>query len=473
MPPEEQPQCHQKFLAACGIFRRRGHPQGHCTAAVRGMAIASAAYVIRSPGWAVALAVLCSTTAYFAQERGADDLVQADVRAFYERTANRPVWVDVHGRPTDLAWRALGRLRAAGDDGLVDEDYERVDLEYDASALAVGASTVDAAAFDVRLTRSVLQYFRDLHVGRVDPRALGFHLDHQVEPHDFPAWLQSAVSRRSFDAVVTALRPPFLQYRRLKQMLATYREDDAARGRQIELAMERLRWLPDLAGERLIVVNIPMFHLWSWESERGDGLSVIDMAAITGRAGAANTPVFTSRITLVVLNPAWVVPDSIARNEILPAIGRDPDYLARNHMEMTRKGSNVRFRQAPGPWNELGQMKFIMPNVHGVYLHGTSAPELFERARRDFSHGCVRLQDPLRLAEWVLSGEEGWTRQRMIDVIAQGKTRTVTVSRPPRVVLFYATAAFIPEQGDVRFVNDIYGHDARLDAWLMARTRED
>jgi murein L,D-transpeptidase YcbB/YkuD len=463
-----------EFSRGPRIFSQTGLPQEHSTfVSIRGMAIALASCVIRSPGWAVALAVMCSTTVFFANQRGADGVVQASLRAFYDRTENKPVWVDVHGRPTDLAWRALGRLRAAGDDGLVEEDYEPADLEYEASALAVGASPVDAAAFDVRLTRNVLKYFRDLHVGRVDPRSLGFHLDHPNEPHDFSAWLQLVVSRRSFDVAIRTLRPPFTQYRRLKQMLPTYREGDAARGRQIELAMERLRWLPDLAGERLIVVNIPMFHLWGWEAERPLGVSVLDMETITGRAGATNTPVFSSRITSIVLNPEWVVPDSIANGEILPAIASDPNYLARNHMKMTREGSHVRIRQLPGPWNALGQMKFVIPNVHGVYLHGTPQPELFERARRDFSHGCVRLQDPLRLAEWVLSGEEGWTRQRMQDVIAQGTTRTITVSRPPHVVLFYVTAAFIPEQGDVRFVDDIYGHDARLDAWLEARTGKD
>jgi murein L,D-transpeptidase YcbB/YkuD len=440
---------------------------------VPGMTIASVRIVVRALRWAIAFSFVFGAPVFFAQDLGRESAMDVDVQAFYQRSGHRPVWVDEQGRPTDLAWKALGRLRAASDDGLVEEDYRRADLEYEASALTVTQSPLDAAGFDVRLTTSVLSYFRDLHVGRVDPRALGFHLDHPTDPHDFPAWLQSAVSRRSFDAVVNALRPPFVQYRRLKQMLPTYREGDAARGRQIELAMERLRWLPDLAGEQLIVVNIPMFHLWGFDPERRDGLAAIDMAAITGHAGATKTPVFTSRITSVVLNPDWVVPDSIARNEILPAINRDPAYLARNHMEMTRDGSRVRIRQLPGPWNALGQIKFVIPNVHGVYLHGTPAPELFEKARRDFSHGCVRLQDPLRLAEWVLSGEEGWTRQRMLDAIAQGPTRLVTVSRPPRVVLFYMTAAFVPEQGDVRFVDDIYGHDARLAAWLEARTGND
>ena len=141
-----------------------------------------------------------------------------------------------------------------------------------------------------------------------------------------------------------------------------------------------------------------MFYLWGWEAERSDGVPAIGMAAITGRAGSTRTPVFDSTITSVVFNPEWVVPDSIARNEILPAIAANPDYLAQHHMEMTETGGTPRIRQLPGPWNALGRIKFVLPNVHGVYLHDTPATGLFSRERRDFSHGCVRVADPLALA---------------------------------------------------------------------------
>ena len=129
------------------------------------------------------------------------------------------------------------------------------------------------------------------------------------------------------------------------------------------------------------------------------------MAAITGRARSTRTPVFDSTITSVVFNPEWVVPDSIARNEILPAIAANPDYLAQHHMEMSETGGTPRIRQLPGPWNALGRIKFVLPNVHGVYLHDTPATALFSRERRDFSHGCVRVADPLALAAWVLKEE--------------------------------------------------------------------
>ena len=277
------------------------------------------------------------------------------------------------------------------------------------------------------------------------------------------------MSGRPLALVVAGLRPPFIQYQRLRQMLGSYQESDPARARQIELAMERLRWLPDLQGEPLLVVNIPMFRVWGWGVERSDGNPSIEMSVITGRARATRTPVFASRVTTVVLNPDWQVPDSIVRKEILPALDKDPNYLIRNHMTMTGDGHELRVRQSPGPWNALGQIKFVLPNVHSVFLHGTPAQELFKRARRDFSHGCVRVEDPLALAEWILGQDSEWTAERLLAAIREGKTHTIAVARQPRIVVFYMTAAFVPDEGVIRFAEDVYGHDARLDAWLKAR----
>jgi murein L,D-transpeptidase YcbB/YkuD len=418
----------------------------------------------------IVFAVLFGAPAFGAQERK-PALVEGEVRVFYERIGNTPVWIDAERRPTREARNVVARLRAVGEDGLSPDDYDGAGLEHEAAALAQATvvSSGEAAAFDGRLTASTLRYFRDLHLGRVEPRGLGFHLDHALEPHDFPALLHSAISGQSFDRVVAGLRPPFAQYRGLRQMLRVYQQSDQARANQIALAMERLRWLPDLDGAPLVVVNIPAFHVWGWDAERADGVPAIDMAVIVGRAGAAKTPVFTARMTAVVLNPYWNVPDSIARSEILPLVDKDPGYLARHHMEMTSDGVTRRIRQLPGPWNALGQIKFEFPNPHGVYLHGTPAPALFLKERRDFSHGCVRVADPLALAEWVLARNNEWSRARISAAIADGSTRTVAIAQPPRIVMFYMTAVFVPDEGTVRFVEDVYGHDARLDAWLKAR----
>jgi murein L,D-transpeptidase YcbB/YkuD len=310
---------------------------------------------------------------------------------------------------------------------------------------------------------------RHLHLGRVDPRALGFHLDHRIEPHDFAGMLQAAVSEGALDRMIAGLRPPLVQYRGFRDALKQYRGRDPARARQIELAMERLRWLPDLKGQRLVVVNIPAFSVWGWDVERADGIPALGMAAIIGRARQTKTPVFTAAMTSIVFNPSWNVPQSIVRNEILPAFARDPDYLRRHHMEMTDAGGTPRVRQAPGPWNALGRIKFDLPNPHSVYLHGTPAQELFNRPRRDFSHGCVRLSNPIALAEWLLKGQGHWTREGIQAAIDRGTTSTVALADPPQVVVFYMTAEFVPADGSVRFVEDLYGHDARLDAWLRTR----
>jgi L,D-transpeptidase YcbB len=419
--------------------------------------------------------MLVSVIALHAAAQRPEAEVERDVRAFYEGTSDRTVWVDAAGRPTREAQRVIAWLRAVAEDGLDPAVYRTENLAGQAASLeqAQHFSAVDVAAFDVGLTSAVLTYFRHLHLGRVNPRALGFHLDHAVEPHDFPERLHSALSSHSFDRVVAELRPAFAQYRGLKEALVTYREREESRARQIELAMERLRWLPDVTGRRLLVVNVPMFYLWGWEAERSDGVPTIGMAAITGKARSTRTPVFDSTITSVVFNPEWVVPDSIARNEIIPAIAANPDYLAQHHMEISETGGTPRIRQLPGPWNALGRIKFVLPNVHGVYLHDTPATQLFSRERRDFSHGCVRVADPLELALWVLREERDWWPDRIRAAAADAATRVVKVSRPPHIVLFYMTAAFEPEDGTVRFADDVYGHDVRLDAWLRAQAEGD
>jgi murein L,D-transpeptidase YcbB/YkuD len=363
-------------------------------------------------------------------------------------------------------------MGAAADDGLDAEEYRAAELNGEATALSQAEAPLsrDVAAFDVRLTESVLRYFRHLHLGRTDPRALGFHLDHHIEPHDFAGLLQQAVSTGSLDRTIAELRPAFVQYEGLRRALKEYRQRDPARARQIELALERLRWLPDLTGQRVIVVNIPMFYVWGWDVERRDGIPAIGMAAIIGRAAQTKTPVFTAAMTAIVFNPSWNVPESIVRNEILPALARDRGYLRAHHMEMTDTGGTPRVRQLPGPWNALGRIKFDLPNPYDVYLHDTPATELFKRDRRDFSHGCVRVEDPIALAEWLLKGQDDWTRDRIVAAIERGTTSAVGLAHPTRVVLFYLTAEFVPADETVRFGDDIYGHDARLDAWLRART---
>ncbi len=266
------------------------------------------------------------------------------------------------------------------------------------------------------------------------------------------------------------------------------------RVRQVELALERLRWLPiGPTAERLVVVNIPMFRLWARDPRAAAaGLAAPSMAVIVGRAARTHTPVFVDTMRFLVFQPYWNVPRSIARNEVLPAIARDAGYLQRQQMEIVagpgddarpvpataanleavREG-RLRIRQRPGRKNALGRVKFMFPNQDNIYLHDTPSPHLFARDRRDFSHGCIRVEDPAALAAWVLQDQPEWTPERIAQALdgPDGANRRVDLKTPVRVLLYYMTALALPGEAQPRFADDLYGHDAALERALAARRR--
>jgi murein L,D-transpeptidase YcbB/YkuD len=259
----------------------------------------------------------------------------------------------------------------------------------------------------------------------------------------------------------------------------------ASRVRQIELALERLRWIPRDITAPLLIVNIPMFRLWAYEPSAAE--TALTMKVIVGCAVKTETPVFAAELQSVIFRPYWNVPRSILRAEILPRIRRDPGYLARNHFDIVRGDGDdavavpltpealtelaqgtLRVRQRPGPDNALGLIKFDLPNQFTVYMHGTPAMKLFEQPRRDFSHGCVRVEDPVALAQWVLN-DPMWSSQAVVAATGAAHSQRIPVTRPARVLLFYTTAAVLPD-GAIHFADDIYGHDAILDRALRRAT---
>ncbi|MEO8602552.1 MAG: L,D-transpeptidase family protein [bacterium] len=232
---------------------------------------------------------------------------------------------------------------------------------------------------------------------------------------------------------------------------------------QIQLAMERLRWLPHSWPERFIFVNIPEFRLRGFSAT--SPTPAVSMNVVVGEAEAARkhkTPVLQADMTYVVFRPYWMVPTSIARKEIYPKLATDAAYLERHDMEV----SDGRVRQRPGNRNSLGLVKFIFPNAYHVYLHDTPSKALFARSRRDFSHGCIRVADPPVLAQFVLDGTPGWDRARIEQAMQRGANdRHVTLRSPVPVYIFYTTVV-VDEAGEVHFFDDIYGHDATLQALL-------
>jgi murein L,D-transpeptidase YcbB/YkuD len=242
-----------------------------------------------------------------------------------------------------------------------------------------------------------------------------------------------------------------------KGSLAALRVPIAERVIQIELALERLRWLPRLTPRRYLIVNIPEFRLSAFDRER-EGAVMHSQVVVGSAARKHATPILNAEMTYLVFRPYWNVPPGIARKEILPKTNEDEDYLARNDMEVV-KG---RIRQRPGPNNSLGLIKFIFPNRHHVYLHDTPSKALFGRARRDFSHGCIRVASPVDLAEFVLDGQDSWTRERIETAMRSGRdNRHVELVNPVAVYLLYSTV-IASRSGEVRFFDDIYGHDAEL-----------
>jgi murein L,D-transpeptidase YcbB/YkuD len=257
------------------------------------------------------------------------------------------------------------------------------------------------------------------------------------------------------------------------------------RARQLELALERIRWLPALDAGPFVVVNVPSFQLYGFESLPPDGAPAVTMNVVVGRAEVGReTPLFERDMQYIVFRPYWVIPRSILRKEILPAVRRSRRYLSRNEMEVYSGSGDtgpalpataanlarvargeLGIRQKPGPRNALGPAKFIFPNDYNVYFHGTPATELVSRTRRDFSHGCIRLEDPARFAVWVLRDPLGWSPEKVEAAMNGAPSRRVNLTQPLPVIIYYATAIVRPERG-VEFYEDIYGHDARLEQAL-------
>ncbi len=256
----------------------------------------------------------------------------------------------------------------------------------------------------------------------------------------------------------------------------------ADRIRQIQLSMERMRWLPTLSDRPNIFVNVALFRLWATDPTTGE--EPLRMDIVVGKSLNHRTPIFVEQMEYVIFRPYWNPPRGITVQELIPHIRRDPSYFNREQLEIVASGADdaaalpptpdnlakvvsgrLFIRQKPGPRNSLGLAKFIFPNTDDVYMHGTPATALFARTRRDLSHGCIRLEDPARFAEWVLRDQPEWTRER-IDKAMQGERPTrVNLKQKLTVVIFYATV-HVNSEDEAHFVEDIYGHDRTLDAAL-------
>jgi L,D-transpeptidase YcbB len=399
--------------------------------------------------------------------------------------------IDARREPFDLA-EAIERLAAASDVSRIIESVEPRFYHY--QLLEQALQRYRALARQAGLT----DLPRPRHPLRLGERYAGAPALRRLLAAlgDLPASRAGAASSSdSVDGAIVAAVRSFQSRHGLKVDGILGRATYAAlvtpmayRVRQIDLTLERWRWLPVFRTPP-IIVNIPQFRLFAFRSTADRKASILQMDVIVGKAyPLTRTPVFAADMRYVIFRPYWDIPYDIMRREMLAHIRSDPRYLAEQHLQIVRGGSDaalplpatrenvralaagqLRLRQAPGPENALGLIKFIFPNAHDVYLHSTPAHQLFSEARRAFSHGCIRVSDPVALAAQVLRGTPGdWTPAKIEAAMNGARTFRVTLATPVRVMILYGTV-LATESGEVMFFDDLYGDDRRLAALLHLR----
>lgn len=461
------------------------------------------------------------------------------MRAFYTQREYAPAWVDAR-RPTGNAIKAIAVLNTATQHGFDPADYNAAALEEMGQAVEkIDKESPERlerlAEFDARLTAGLLKFGKDVAVGRQNGDG---HFKARRQSPDLVAAVTAAVDDP--EKFVEAVRPPHAEYAALQKALddlngqkakggwtkvpsasspelrerlaqsghlkeggdlqaavksfqelhsirATGTVDAATlaalnvpldwRIQQVAINMQRWRWMPDDLGDRHFLVNIPYYHLIARES----GKPVMDIRVVVGKPGN-NTPIFSEDMETVVFSPYWNIPDTIAENETAPAVARDPNYLARQGIEILRVSSSgtqtlnpsdvkwddpeslkgLAFRQRPGSSNALGHVKFLFPNQYNVYLHDTPADALFAKPGRAFSHGCIRVEEPETLAKYVLKGYPEWTDENISAAMSAGVEKHVRLKEMIPVHIAYFTA-WVDENGGLHFQPDIYGYDLDRD----------
>lgn len=445
---------------------------------------------------------LVASRGWFIRLRPNDHGASRALPALYAKAGNVPLWVR-DGQPTPQALALLRLLGSADAWGLESTDYGAKRLAVLAGITpAAGGTSITGARrpddwgmFDLDLSAAAMKFISDLHYGRIDPRAVGFDLGvRRPDDLDLGAAVRVLAATDDVTRELAAIEPQFLHYQLLKRALVRYRALAAEeptpaarrRVRQIDLTLERWRWLPAFQTPP-IIVNIPEFRLFAFRTTTDHAADILQMDVIVGRTfPRTRTPVFVADMKSVLFRPYWDVPRSITVREMLPKIRAKSDFLIKEHLDIVRgTGDSVevlpptplsilaltngtaRLRQRPGPDNALGLIKFDLPNRYDVYLHSTPVQQLFRNSRRAFSHGCIRVSDPAALAAYVLRDTAGgaWTPER-IETAANGtETRRVRLAHPIRVMVLYGTV-LAKENGEVLFFSDLYGQDRSLERLL-------
>ena len=397
-------------------------------------------------------------------------------QAFYRTRQYLPAWVD--GVGTTPRWKDLiEQLKYAEYHGLDPAHYGVTEFEQlrTASQTKLHGTQFPAERvpdLDARMTYAYLLYAADLLGWRHSPGEVHRNWLTDAKKEDLAARLTSAVTNNSVRSSLEDLAPRHQQYRGLQAALAAEATQPTGHADQIRMNMERWRWAPRDLGDRYILVNVPAYIMQVME---GDS-PVLSMRVIVGDPDH-QTPLFSDEMTYVVFSPYWNIPPDILREETLPRLARDPDFLRRNNIEVVGTSGeerldlsavdwsdesvtrNLRFRQLPGDDNALGLVKFIFPNHFSVYLHDTPNDRLFNKERRCLSHGCIRIEEPVAMASYVLGDQPEWTQSRIRMAMDAHREQWVKLKTRIPVHIGYWTAWVGPDGKTVTYTDDPYKID--------------
>ena len=404
-------------------------------------------------------------------------------REFYKERGYTPAWID--GDRTTEPMKELVRHLHFAEAHALDSaryhvaEFERIRQESQTRLRGTRFDVAIVPELDAKLTYAYLSYAADLLAWSTSPSQVSKNWLTNPKKEDLKARLTSALEKGNVRDSLEGLAPTHPQYKGLQAALLRERENPTGQLEKIAMNLERWRWAPRDLGDRYVLVNVPAYTLQVME---GDS-PALAMRIIVGQPDT-QTPLFSDEMTYVVFSPYWNIPANILREETLPRVINDPDFLRRNNMEVVGTSGTidpasidwsdpsvtkaVRFRQRPGPDNALGLVKFIFPNHFSIYLHDTPGDRLFFRDKRTFSHGCIRIEDPMAMAKYVLGDQPEWTEPRIQQAMHAGTERTVKLKKPLPVHIGYWTA-WVEADGSVRFTDDPYGLDKTHGALRAAR----
>jgi murein L,D-transpeptidase YcbB/YkuD len=405
-------------------------------------------------------------------------------RGFYEDRGYMPAWVDGE-RTTPQMKDLVQQFKYSELHGLDPARYPITEFEQlrAQSQTRMGTRFPVGAVpeLDAKLTYGYLRYAADLIGWSTAPMEISGNWLIAPKEEDLVTRLSEAIASNKVRESLETLAPNHPQYKGLQAALAREQANPTGNLDRILINLERWRWAPRNLGDRYILVNVPAYMLQVMEGST----PALSMRVIVGKPDT-QTPLFSDEMTNVVFSPYWNIPPNILRDETLPRVVSDPDFLRRNNMEVVGTSGTIdpedldwsdaamtrglRFRQLPGPGNALGLVKFIFPNHFDVYLHDTPGHRVFFREHRALSHGCVRVEDPLRLAEYVLGDQPQWTTKKISAAMQSGQEQGVRLKTMLPVHIGYWTAWVEPD-GNVKFTDDPYKLDP-LQIQRFHQTRE-